>query len=108
MSNTKLKTRKIQYLIDMSPIGDSPLKVDGYAVDSPTGVRYCVREVYKTWPFYGTTWLLDHYDTGGGFLRACTFSTQQEAIRVAEASLVKKIVSGDYQRVLDKWNKGGI
>ena len=49
MSNTKLKTRKIQYLIDMSPIGDSPLKVDGYAVDSPTGVRLLPPSLHLRW-----------------------------------------------------------
>lgn len=80
-----------------------PILVDGFAVDSPTGVRYCVRSEDK---LFGGYWTTTHYDSGylissiDGSLSPC--DTMNECINATEAFLKEKIANGGYAIALKK------
>lgn len=72
---------------------NGPRLVDGFAVDSPTGVRYCVRSDFGYWS-------ATHYDSGYRIFprnwNLSTFDTMNECINAIEAFLKNKIASGEY------------
>jgi len=69
--------------------------VSGYAINSPTGVRYCVRNAGD-----GIfSWVADHYDTG--FSIAINCIDKNDAIGCAELTLERNIASGIYKKSVD-------
>lgn len=71
--------------------------VSGYAVDSPTNVRYCVRCNEKA------EWVADHFDAGHAITNI-RFTTWQECIDGTEAYLNKAIRDGSYARAIQRIN----
>ncbi len=88
--------KAIQYYIaEVSNLtGKRKRLVSGFAINSPTGVRYCVRNAGE-----GIfTWVADHYDTG--FSIAINCIDKNDAIGCAELALERSIESGAYEKAV--------
>ena len=94
-----MKFKKITYLItqEMNGLKIAPIRVTGYATDFYP-VRLCIRKVSKNF------WRADHYDTGTAIiLYSYNNTTREDAYVAAVSKLYKGLVSGDYQRALEKY-----
>lgn len=83
---THPETARLAYRISWS---DGPRDVEGFAVNSPTGVRYCVR------PNNHLRWIADDFDTGYAYTgRAGEHLTMESLIEVMETLLPSWIEDG--------------
>lgn len=84
----KLQLKKVEYTIAL-PSG--PKNVSGYAVKSPTGIRYCVRECDRN------CWTADDWDTGASlFGKVGHHATRSSLIDEVEKLLPPLIRDGAY------------
>lgn len=85
-----LETKPVAYRIAWC---DGPVDVVGYAVNSPTGVRYCVRMLED-----GTgCWTADDWDTGMSmFNKTGLCDTKAEMIEAAEKVVSECVADGSY------------
>ncbi|MFA9439449.1 hypothetical protein ACDA63_07410 [Uliginosibacterium sp. sgz301328] len=98
-----MRLKKITYLIDWHDNCRTEKSVTGYAVDSTTGVRYCVRQDEDG------AWVVDHYDTGrsiGALSIGRMYAlTRRQCIDAAERFLTQAVSDGRYARAIEAYNR---
>ena len=71
-----------------------PVDVVGYAVNSETGVRYCVRQREDD-----ALWTVDDWDTGMSMSsRTGLHKTRRDAIEAAEKAIPELLFDGVYEK----------
>jgi hypothetical protein len=89
---SKLQLKKVSY---KAAWWSGPRQVTGYAVKSPTGIRYCVRKRDCDYE----SWTADDFDSGASlFSRVGYHATRSSLIDEVEKQLPPLIRKGTYAR----------
>jgi hypothetical protein len=87
----EVEIRPVAYRIALSY---RPVDVIGYAVNSETGVRYCVRRQEDD-----GLWTVDDWDTGMSISsRTGLHKTRRDAIKAAEKAIPHLLLGGVYKK----------